>query len=241
VKRYCIPERDRARFVAQMEEVLDVYAAQPQDDCPLVCMDEAAKQLLGDVTEPLAMEPAVTADPAKPNGQPQRERRGKPKREDYHYDRNGVRSMFMFFAPHRGWRRVASSARRTRVDWAQQIRQLVDEDFPQARRITLLCDNLNTHGKASLYEAFEPAEAHRLANKLNIVYTPRNGSWLNVAEIELSILSEQCLKRRISTADELDHELNAWNIRRNKEACKLHWQFTTADARTKLRRLYPTI
>ena len=219
-----------------MEEVLDVYAAPPRDDCPLVCMDEAAKQLLGDVKKSLAMEPA-RADPASRSGR----RGGKPKREDYHYARGGVRSIFMFFAPHRGWRRVASSVRRTRVDWAQQIRQLVDDDFPQAQRITLLCDNLNTHAKASLYEAFEPTEAHRLASKLNIVYTPRNGSWLNVAEIELSILSEQCLKRRINAADQLDHELNAWNIRRNKEAAKLRWHFTTSDARIKLRRLYPTI
>jgi hypothetical protein len=266
VKRYCIAERDRARFVAQMEEVLDVYAAEPQEDCPLVCMDEAAKQLLGDLIEPLPIEPAVPAAPAaaapaaaapaapgesggQPQPQPQsqqqpqqkQKRAGKPKREDYHYDRNGVRSIFMFFAPHRGWRRVASSARRTRVDWARQIRQLLDEDFPQAQRITLLCDNLNTHAKASLYEAFAPAEAHRLASKLNIVYTPRNGSWLNVAEIELSILAEQCLKRRLRTAEDLDRELGAWNIRRNRDASKLKWHFTTADARIKLRRLYPTI
>lgn len=231
VKRYCIPERDRARFVAQMEEVLDVYVAAVQEDCPLVCMDEAGKQLLGDVSKPLAMEPA----------QPKAQRSGKPKREDYHYARGGVRSIFMFFAPHLGWRRVSASERRTRVDWAWQIRRLVDEDFPQARCITLVCDNLNTHVKASLYETFEPAEAHRLASKLNIVYTPRNGSWLNVAEIELSILSEQCLDRRIASAPELDRELAAWNKSRNHQAGTVNWQFTTADARIKLRRLYPTV
>ncbi len=230
MKRYCIPERDRARFVAQMEEVLDVYAAPVEENCPLVCMDEASKQLLGDVTPPLAMEPA----------KPDTQRPGKPKREDYHYARGGVRSIFMFFAPHLGWRRVAAGRRRTRVDWARQIRRLVDEDFPNARHITLVCDNLNTHAKASLYEAFEPAEAHRLASKLHIVYTPRNGSWLNVAEIELSILSEQCPDRRIATAEDLDRELAAWNKSRNDQAGKVRWQFTTADARIKLRRLYPT-
>ena len=147
----------------------------------------------------------------------------------------------MFFAPHLGWRRVAASQRRTRLDWAWQIKQLIDQDFPLARSITLVCDNLNTHTKASLYEAFEPAEAHRLASKLKIVYTPRNGSWLNVAEIELSILSEQCLNRRIADAQELDRELKAWNNDRNNKAGKVNWQFTTADARIKLRRLYPTV
>jgi transposase len=231
VKRYCVPERDRARFVAQMEEVLDVYAAPVREDCPVVCMDESSKQLLGDVTAPLAMEAA----------DPQTQRPGKPKREDHHYDRQGVRSIFMFFAPHLGWRRVAADQQRRRVDWAQQVRRLVDEDFPKARRITLVCDNLNTHTKASLYQAFKAEEAHRLASKLNIVYTPRNGSWLNVAEIELSILSKQCLHRRIPRADDLDRQLAAWNKSRNAQADKVKWQFTTADARIKLRRLYPTV
>lgn len=223
MKRYCIPERDAARFVAQMEEVLDVYALPPDPDRPLVCMDEAGKQLLGDVVEPLPMEPGV------------------PKREDYHYTRGGVRSLFMFFAPHLGWRRVDSSVRRTRQDWAQQIKKLVDEDFPTARSIRLVCDNLNTHAIASLYETFPPEEAHRLARKLQIHYTPRNGSWLNVAEIELSVLSEQCLARRIKDAATLDAELEAWTVARNKNKSVVTWQFTTADARVKLRRLYPTV
>lgn len=223
MKRWCIPERDAARFVAQMEEVLDVYALPPDPLCPLVCMDEAAKQLLGDEVPPLPME------------------KGQPKREDYHYSRGGVRSIFMFFAPHRGWRRVAASVRRTRQDWAEQIKKLVDEDFPAARKIMLVCDNLNTHSIASLYETFPAEEAHRLARKLEIHYTPRNGSWLNVAEIELSILSEQCLKRRIGDAGELEAELTAWNKQRNADAGKVRWQFTTADARIKLHRLYPTV
>jgi hypothetical protein len=223
VKRYCIPERDAARFVAQMEDVLDLYALPPDPLRPLVCMDEAAKQLLGDAVEPLPMEPGV------------------PKREDYHYERGGVRSLFMFFAPHLGWRRVTSSVRRTREDWAQQVKRLVDEDFPGVQVIRLVCDNLNTHTIASLYATFPPEEAHRLARKLEFHYTPRNGSWLNVAEIELSVLSEQCLKRRIGDADVLDVELAAWAAPRNQDKCGVKWQFTSADARVKLRRLYPTV
>ena len=223
MKRYCIPERDAARFVAQMEEVLDVYALPPDPARPLVAMDEAAKQLLGDAVEPLPMES------------------GTPKREDYHYTRGGVRSLFMFFAPHVGWRRVAGSARRTRQDWARQIKQLVDEDFPKAESIRLVCDNLNTHTTASLYETFPPDEARRLARKLEIHHTPRNGSWLNVAEIELSVLAEQCLKRRIRDQPTLDAELAAWAAERNKNHSVVRWQFTTADARVKLRRLYPTL
>jgi hypothetical protein len=223
VKRYCIPERDAARFVAQMEEVLDVYALPADARRPLVAMDEAAKQLLGDAVEPLPMEPCC------------------PKREDYHYTRGGVRSLFMFFAPHLGWRRVDGSARRTRQDWALQVKRLVDEDFPDATVIRLVCDNLNTHAVASLYETFPPREAHRLARKLEIHYTPRNGSWLNVAEVELSVLAEQCLKRRIKDAATLDAELGAWTAQRNKDKSVVKWQFTTADARVKLRKLYPTI
>lgn len=206
-----------------MEEVLDVYALPPDEKRPLIAMDEAAKQLLGDGVEPLPMEPGI------------------PKREDYHYTRGGVRSLFMFFAPHTGWRRAESSVRRTRQDWANQIKKLVDVDFPQAECIRLVCDNLNTHTIASLYETFAAEEAHRLARKLSITYTPRNGSWLNVAEIELSVLSEQCLNRRIKDAALLDAELAAWTTARNKDKSVVKWQFTTADARVKLRRLYPTI
>lgn len=205
-----------------MEDVLDAYAAPADPDAPLVNMDEASVQLLGDVEPPLAARP------------------GTPRREDHHYARGGVRSLFMFFAPHLGWRRVAGSERRTRGDWAREVRRLLDEDFPHARKVRLVCDNLNTHHAASLYEAFPAAEAHRLARRLEFVYTPRNGSWLNVAEIELSVLSRQCLNRRIADAATLDAELAAWNTQRNATASKVNWQFTTADARVKLRRLYPT-
>ena len=205
-----------------MEDVLDVYAAPDDPDEPLVCMDESSIQLLGHVRPPLPMRP------------------GRPLRQDDHYTRGGVRALFMFFAPHLGWRRVSSSAHRTRRDWAEQIKRLVDEDFPGARRIRLVCDNLNTHHIASLYETFAPEEAHRLARKLQIHHTPRNGSWLNVAEIELSILSRQCLNRRIADSAALDHQLSHWNRQRNATASKVLWQFTTADARIKLHRLYPT-
>jgi hypothetical protein len=206
-----------------MEEVLDVYAEKPDVHEPLICMDEASKQLLGHAIAPLPM------------------KKGRPFRQDYHYQRQGTRALFMFFAPHQGWRRVRSRAQRTRRDWAEEIQQLIDVDFPQARRITLVCDNLNTHHIAALYESFAPEEAHRLARKLRIVYTPRNGSWLNVAEIELSVLSRECLARRIASVDEFDNELSAWESARNAQASKVIWQFTTVDARIKLRRLYPQI
>jgi hypothetical protein len=205
-----------------MEDVLDVYAAPPDPDEPLIAMDEASKELHADLLAPLPMAP------------------GKPKRQDDKYERHGTRAIFMFFAPLLGWRRVGASDQRTRQDWAQQIKRLVDEDFPKARKIKLVCDNLNTHGIASLYAAFEPAEAHRLARKLEIHHTPRNGSWLNVAEIELSVMSRDCLDRRIPDAATLDRELATWNAQRNLDASKVKWQFTTADARVKLRRLYPT-
>jgi hypothetical protein len=206
-----------------MEQVLDLYAQPQNDDEPLICMDEASKELHAQVSAPLPMSP------------------GKPLREDDKYQRHGTRAIFMFFAPLLGWRRAVSREHRTRVDWAQEIKRLLDEDFPQAKKVQLVCDNLNTHAIASLYEAFPPDEAHRLARRLNITNTPRNGSWLNVAEIELSFLSRQCLDRRISDAATLDHELKAWNADRNHDASKVIWQFTTADARIKLRHLYPLI
>jgi DDE superfamily endonuclease len=206
-----------------MEQVLDLYAQPLSDDEPLVCMDEASKELHANVNTPLPMSP------------------GKPLREDDKYERHGTRAIFMFFAPLLGWRRASSREHRTRTDWAQEIKRLLDEDFPMARKVRLVCDNLNTHHIASLYEAFPAEEAHRLACRLNITYTPRNGSWLNVAEIELSFLSRQCLDRRISDAPTLDHELRIWNTNRNRETSKVTWQFTTADARIKLRHLYPQL
>ena len=204
-----------------MEDVLDLYTAEHPEDEPLICMDEAGKQLLRDGAE---------APPPAP---------GRPGREDYHYERRGVQALFLFFDPVRGWRRVSCQDSRTRLDWAEEIRRLLDEDYPRARRVKLVCDNLNTHGIASLYEAFPAAEAHRLARRLEIHYTPRSGSWLNVAEIELSVLGRQCLDRRIGGAAELRQEVEAWAAGRNGDRSAITWRFTTADARIRLRHLYP--
>jgi hypothetical protein len=206
-----------------MEEVLDEYAKPPTDDEPLVCMDEASKQLLRDETPSLPM------------------KSGHPKRQDYHYERRGTQAIFCFFDPHRGWRRVAARDHRTRIDWAEEIQQLLEVDYPNAKKIRLVCDNLNTHGIASLYEAFPAEEAHRLARRLEIHHTPRNGSWLNVAEIELSVLSRQCLDRRIGSAEELNKEITTWMVQRNKEHATVVWQLSTEDARVKLRSLYPQL
>jgi hypothetical protein len=204
-----------------MEDVLDLYAQAHSADEPLICMDEASKQLLRDVEAAIPLSP------------------GQPKREDYHYERRGVQALFMFFDPLRGWRRVEACDSRTRVDWAEQIRKLLDEDYPLARKIKLVCDNLNTHSIASLYEAFPAEEAYRLARRLEIHYTPRNGSWLNVAEIELSVLSRQCLNRRIGRPEELARELATWQAERNANNAAVTWRFTTDDARVRLRKLYP--
>jgi hypothetical protein len=206
-----------------MEEVLDLYEAEHSEEEPLICMDEAAKQLLRDERQTLALRP------------------GKPLREDYHYERRGTQAIFMFFDPNRGWRRVCTRDSRTRVDWAEEVRTLLDDDYPHAKRVKLVCDNLNTHSIASLYEAFPAEEARRLARRLEIHYTPRNGSWLNVAEIELSVLAKQCLDRRIGSSEELANELRAWSDERNSDASKVQWKFTTPDARRALHRLYPQV
>lgn len=204
-----------------MEQVLDLYAQPLDDNEPLICMDEAAKELHGQAREPLPMEP------------------GTPLREDDKYVRHGSCAIFMFFAPHLGWRRAAAREHRTRVDWAAEICQLLEVDYPNARKIQLVCDNLNTHHIAALYEAFPAEKAHRLARRLQITNTPRNGSWLNVAEIELSILSKQCTDRRISDQPTLEAEISQWTQQRNQQATKVQWQFTTDQARTRLRHLYP--
>jgi hypothetical protein len=221
IERFCIPERDRARFVAQMEDVLDQYALVEHDEVPLICMDEAAPQIVADVEEALPAEP------------------GRPRRQDYHYERLGTRSLFMFLRPQAGWRRMAVREHRTRVDWAEEIRCLLDEDFPDAPRVRLVCDNLNTHHIASLYETFDADTAHRLARRLEIHYTPRNGSWLNAAEIELSALERQCLHRRFDSLGKFQADAQAWVRERNHARCAVRWLFQTTDARDKLRHLYP--
>jgi ribosomal protein L32E len=204
-----------------METILDLYSQEHSETEPLICMDEASKQLLAQVYEPIEMKPGQLA------------------KEDYHYERQGVRALFMFFNPVQGWRRVSSRESRTRLDWAEEIKTLLDVDYPQAKKVKLVCDNLNTHHIASLYEAFPAEQAHQLARRLEICYTPRNGSWLNVAEIELSVLAEQCLNRRIPDDHTLTSELTAWQSQRNQHGGKVSWQFKTHDARIKLKHLYP--
>jgi DDE superfamily endonuclease len=204
-----------------MEDVLELYAAEHPADEPLVCMDEASKQLVRDDRDPIPVAP------------------GRPAREDYHYERRGTQAVFCFFDPIRGWRRVSCQDSRTAVDWAEQVRVLLEEDYPTARRVKLVCDNLNTHTTAALYAAFPAEQARALATRLEIHYTPVHGSWLNVAEIELSVLARQCLDRRIGSANELAAEVAAWVADRNADRSRVVWRFTAADARIKLRHLYP--
>lgn len=204
-----------------MEDVLDVYTRPHDPTRPLVCLDETSRQLLADVTPPQPMAPGVTA------------------KEDYEYVRQGVVNLFMVCEPLRGWREVMVSDRRTRIDWAQCIKELVDVHYPDAEKIVLVQDNLNTHTPASLYEAFPPAEAKRLADKLELHYTPKHGSWLNMAEIELGILAGQCLDRRLPDRETLEQEVAAWVAKRNAAIKTIDWRFTTDDARIKLDHLYP--
>ena len=206
-----------------MEDVLDVYKRPYDRKRPVVCLDETSKQLIGETRQ---------AVPAAP---------GRPAREDSEYVRNGVANLLMVFEPLGGKRPVKVTERRTKRDWAEWVREVVDGMYPQAQKIVRVMDNLNTHSPASLYEAFEPAEAKRIADKLEIHYTPKHGSWLDMAEIEWGILSRQCLDRRIDNVAYLPSEVAAWERQRNAAKAKVHWPFTTADARIKLRRLYPSI
>jgi hypothetical protein len=208
--------------VAAMEDVLEVYHRPYDEKRPLVGLDETSKQLVGEVIEPI---------PAAP---------GRPERYDYEYTRNGTANLFMISMPLLGWRAVQVTERRTALDFAEVIRWLVEEVHEEAEKVVLVMDNLNTHKLASLYEAFPPERARRIAEKLEIHYTPKHGSWLNVAEIELSVLARQCLDRRIESAEELRREVEAWEEDRNERGVEVEWQFTTADARIKLHRLYPT-
>ena len=205
-----------------MEKVLDIYHEKYDEKRPLICMDEASKQIISDLNPDLPMTP------------------GQPRREDHHYERKGVRQLFMFFNPLKGWRRVSSRLSRTRFDWAEEVKILLDVDYRHAEKVTLVCDNLNTHDIASLYHTFEAEIAGQLRERLQLVFTPINGSWLNMAEIELSILSRQCLgNRRFATTEKLDAAVLEWESNRNKLGYGTNWRFTTSDARTKLKRLYP--
>ena len=206
-----------------MEDVLEVYHRDYGEQEVLVCLDETSKQLVQESREPRPGRPGV------------------PLAYDYEYQRNGVSNLFMLFAPLEGWRRVEVTERRTRTDWARVVRKLVDEDYPDKERIVLVMDNLNTHHPASLYEAFEPAEARRIAERLEIHYTPKHGSWLNMAEPELAVLTRQCLDRRIPDQELLGQETRAWQDQRNRKVVRAEWRFTTQDARIKLKSLYPSI
>jgi DDE superfamily endonuclease len=210
-----------AAFVANMEDVLEVYQRPHDPRRPLVCLDETSKQLIVETRAPIAAKP------------------GQPARHDYEYERNGVANLFMMFAPLEGWRHVKVTDRRAAVDYAHALKDLSDTHFPGADKIVLVQDNLNTHTTASLYEAFPAAEARRLVERFEWHYTPKHGSWLDMAESELAVLSTQCLDRRIPDKPELIAEVAAWEQHRNKHHAKADWQFTTADARIKLATLYP--
>ena len=206
-----------------MEDVLEVYTRPYDERFPQVCLDEKSKQLVAEVREPLAASP------------------GRPARQDYEYEREGTANLFIVSEPLSGWRHISVTERRTKIDWAHCIKELVEIHYPKAERIVLVMDNLNTHTPAALYEAFTPVEARRIASKLEIHYTPKHGSWLNMAEIELSVLSRQCLDRRIPDRESLAGEVGAWEAERNAAASSIDWRFSTQEARIKLKHLYPEI
>jgi len=206
-----------------MEDILDVYAL-PYDSCiPLICMDEKPFQLLNHLVTPIPMKP------------------GKPQCEDYEYKREGTCSIFVFTEPLKGWRHIEATKHRTKLEWAQQVERLLNEFYPEAERIRLVMDNLNTHTIGALYQAFNAEKARRLAKRLEIHYTPKHGSWLNIAEIELSAVTQQCLNRKIPDTETLNEQLSAWEKNRNASAKYVDWHFTTEDARGKLKHLYPKL
>ncbi len=206
-----------------MEDVLAVYTRPHDSNRPLVCLDETSKQLTSETRAPMAMAP------------------GRPARHDHEYKRNGTASLFMLFAPLEGWRHVSATAHRGAIDYAHVLKTLSDVHFPKAKAITLVQDNLNTHTPASLYRAFPPDEARRIADRFEWHYTPKHGSWLNMAEAELSVLARQCLARRIPDIKTLEKHVAAWLQRRNKHHVKADWRFTTEDARIRLKNLYPVL
>ena len=218
-----IPPKQNAAFVAAMEDVLEVYKRPYDPKRPVVCMDEQPTQLLKETRKKV---------PAQP---------GQPERVDYEYERNGTAVNFMSTETLGGWRKVNIRGRKTAIDWAHEMKGLLDEDYPEAEQVVLVCDNLNTHKVASFYKAFDPQEARRLIERLDIHYTPKHGSWLNVAEIELSVFTQQCLDRRIPDIGTLREEANAWYRERNAGQKSVDWQFTTDKARITLKRLYPQI
>ena len=218
-----IPPKQNAAFVAAMEDILELYKRPYDEEFPLVCMDEQPVQLVKETRMPL---------PARP---------GQPRRYDHHYERAGTANIFLFTEPLGHWRRASVRQRRTAVDWAQQLRTLLEDDYPDADKVILVCDNLNTHTIGSFYEAFAPAVARRLVERIEIHHTPKHGSWLNVAECELSVLSRHCLRNRTATITELQHKVEPWYQGRNASQRTVNWHFTTDDARIRLKHLYPQI
>jgi hypothetical protein len=217
---WCLPSEPNAEFVCALEDVLDVYQRPYDPARPQLCVDETSKQLIGEVRTPLPIRP------------------GQPAIYDHEYKRNGTANLFMIIEPLTGFTEVKITDQHTRIDWAHLMRDLVDVHYPQAEAIVLVTDNLNTHDKASLYEAFAPEEAKRIADKLEIHYTPKHGSWLDMAEMQLSVLTRQCLDRRIPDRATLEREVAAWQ--RDHQSKPIQWRFTTKDARIKLRKLYPS-
>lgn len=220
---WAIPPKENGEFVARMEDILDVYQKPYDPDVPQVCMDEKPVQLVKDVREPIPVEA------------------GKPKLIDNEYKRNGTAVVFMYTEPLGGWRHVSVRERKTALDWAYEIRDLLEVYYSDAHRICLVIDNLNIHKIGSLYVAFPPEKARELVKRLEIHYTPKHGSWLNIAEVEISALSRQCLKRRIGDIDTLKEETAAWERSRNESQKGVDWRFTASDARIRLKRLYPHI
>lgn len=220
-EEWCIPPKEDAAFVCQMEDVLEVYKRPYDEKRPLVCMDESSKQLLQEKREPLPLLP------------------GLPQRYDYEYVRQGVANLFLLFAPLENKRVIKPTEHRCREDWAAMMKYLSDEVYPDAEKIVVVMDNLNTHTPASFYHTFPAAEARRLVERFEFHYTPKHGSWLNMAEIEFSVLARQCLNRRIPDLETLDQEVQAWVNQRNTAGARIDWRFSTDDARIKLKHLYP--
>jgi hypothetical protein len=220
---WCIPPHGNAEFVWRMEDVLETYKLPYDPRFPVVCMDESSKQLVGEVRPPSEARP------------------GHVRRMDSEYERKGTCNLFLFFEPLRGWRRVWVTDRRRKVEWAWCVKDLLEIHYPDAVKIRLVCDNLNTHTGGSLYEAFPPQDAKRLCDRLEFHPTPKHGSWLNIAETELSVLAEQCLNRRMESKDFVGAEARAWEADRNRLEAKVRWRFTTEDARIKLEKLYPVL
>jgi DDE superfamily endonuclease len=220
---WCIPPESDAEFVCAMENVLAVYKRPYDSSHPVVCFDEKSKQLVGEVAVPMSAAPGRVAC------------------HDYEYVRNGTANLFMLVEPLRGWRHVTITSRRTKLDFARQMKELVEVHYPKATKVTLVMDNLNTHRMSCLYEAFSPEEARRIVEKIEVVHTPKHGSWLDMAECELSVLEKQCLGDRVADEATLHQQVSLWNQDRNHRSRKIDWQFRTPDARIKLRRLYPQI